>query len=60
MAKKKYKVLVGCQNDARGTRFEPGDEIETGDFSAKTIREWLALDEDKDDCQGPVLELIEE
>lgn len=58
MAKKRYRVLVGCESDVKGTRYEPGDIIETGDFSNKTIKEWLELDSDEPNAQGPVLELI--
>ena len=56
MAKKRYRVLIGCGNAKKS--FEPGDVVTDADFSAKTIRGWLALDKDVEGGQGPVLEVI--
>ena len=37
----KYKVLIGCQNDKTGKRFEPGDTVSDKDFPKLVIKHWL-------------------
>lgn len=39
--KKKYLVVNGVQSDKKGTRFEPGEIIEDGDFPVGVIKYWL-------------------
>ena len=41
MAKKKYKAVVGLDNDKTGKRFEPGDAVSEDDFTKATIKHWL-------------------
>ena len=38
-----YKVLIGCQNDRTGKRFEPGDACTDKDFSKAVIKNWLEI-----------------
>ena len=38
-----YKVLIGCQNDRTGKRFEPGDTCSDKDFSKAVIKNWLKI-----------------
>ena len=38
-----YKVLIGCQNDRTGKRFEPGDVCTDKDFSKAVIKNWLSI-----------------
>ena len=40
-SKKLYKCLIGCANDKNGKRFFPGDTVKQGDFTAKTIAEFV-------------------
>lgn len=36
-----YKTTVGLDNDKTGKRFEIGDTVQDGDFSAKIIALWV-------------------
>ena len=38
-----YIVLVGCESDITGERYEPGETCATGDFPAGVIANWLEI-----------------
>ena len=47
-----YLAIRGLTNDKSGERWEPGDQVKTGDFPKYIIENWLrrgVLVEDKDD-----------
>lgn len=43
MAKNKYRVIIGCQSDKTGKRYEPGDTCTGADFPARVIGNWLEI-----------------
>jgi hypothetical protein len=51
--KRKYKVLVGIDDDHKRKRYEPGDVVKDGDFPSDVIQSFLQM-------TPPVLILIEE
>lgn len=53
----KYNVLVGCENDKTGKRFEPGDTCKDGDFPKRVIKDFIQIGvlepiEDKENGKG--------
>jgi hypothetical protein len=38
-----YLVLIGCESDTTGERYEPGETCATGDFPAGVIANWLEI-----------------